>query len=81
MDAKTDESIFARLTGFHELRLSVAPDYRLSCISVDVNGLGNDCNAVLAPSHALELAHRLIGACVRLRRREPDGAGPISGRY
>jgi hypothetical protein len=50
MDATTDEGIFARMTGFHELRLSVAPDHQLGCVSVDVTGMGHD--AVLAPSRA-----------------------------
>jgi hypothetical protein len=40
MASHIDEGIFARMTGFHELRLNVAPHYQLSCVSVDVNGLG-----------------------------------------
>jgi hypothetical protein len=81
MDAKTDKGIFARMTGFHELRLSVAPDHKLGCVSVDITGMGHGCNAILAPCHALELAHRLLAACIRLRRREPDAAGLFSGTF
>jgi hypothetical protein len=74
--------ILARLTGFYELRLGVHPDRTLGCVAVDIAGMGDGYSAIMAPDHALDLAHRLIESCVRLRQSEPPpDIGPLSSSF
>jgi hypothetical protein len=54
----------------------------LRAISIDIAGLGSNYSSILAPEAALELAHKLIAACARLRRGEGEpGAGPLSSTF
>jgi hypothetical protein len=77
---KPDDDIFARLTGFYSLRLGVHTDHEIGCVAVDIAGIRDGFAALLAPPHALELAHRLIEAGIRLRRAE-IGPGPFRATF
>lgn len=81
--AYEEADVLARLTGMTELALHVAPDHALGCITIEVGGLHGAYQAVLARNHALDLANRILHACIALKPPEqpPDGAGPLSSTY
>jgi hypothetical protein len=72
--------ILARHMTIHELRLRVGVDEPLGCVSIDIGGPDGSHSALFAPGDALNLAHRLIQACVRLRRTERP-VGPFSSTF
>jgi hypothetical protein len=77
----TDPDIFARLFGITEVSLRVGIDRPLGAVSIEIAGLGSNYSGILAPEAALELAHKLIAACARLRRGEGEPAGPFSSTF
>jgi hypothetical protein len=79
-DDNPDE-ILARLMAVHELRLRVRVDEPLGCVSIDIGGLDGTQSALLAPCHALDLAHQLIESVMHLRRAEPAAIGPFSASF
>jgi hypothetical protein len=77
-----DPEILARLFGITEISLRVGIDRPLGAVSIDIVGLGSNYSGILAPEAALDLAHKLIAACARLRRGEGEpGAGPLSSTF
>jgi hypothetical protein len=76
-----EDDILARHMTIHELRLRVGVDESLGCVSIDIGGTDGIHSALLAPGDALDLAHRLIQACIRLRHAEPEAVGPLSSQF
>jgi hypothetical protein len=79
MTARAEPDVFARLTGMSELSLAVRPDHDLGAVVVDVTGLPGDWQAVLARNNAIDLADRILQACIALRSPDQPPGVPLSG--
>jgi hypothetical protein len=83
------DTVLASLSRSTELRLRVAPDRQLGCVTIGVDGLGAGVSCLISTGNAIVLVERLI-AVGELRAVEqqpydlgpPDlGAGPLSSTF
>lgn len=72
-DSDNPSDILANFSRLTELRLRVAPDTSLGCVTISVDGLGPGTACLLSTSAAIALIERLVAAVGELRQIEQAG--------